>query len=214
MQEDNKKKPLFVSGTETIKIFDNKLLESLTAANHILPFVIFIPVILYFLIETIYFIYIGLIEQSLWLIALFFAALLLWTLIEYLGHRFVFHYKAKSKKIKKLLYIIHWAHHDYPNDPKRVVVSPIISIIAGLALYAISYILLGRYYASPFFCFIVTLYMIYDWFHYASHHLDFKNKYYQKIKQHHLLHHYKDPDNGFGFITTIWDHILKTTFKK
>jgi len=212
--ESNNKDKLFISGSNSPKIFDNKVMEVLTSTNHIVPFIFFIPVILYFLSETIYFIVCGQINQPLWLIPICISAVILWSIIEYAGHRFVFHYNAKSNFGKKILYIIHWAHHDYPNDTKRVVVPPVMSIIGGIFLYLMSYGLFGKYYASPFFCILVICYMTYDWFHYASHHLDFKNKYFQMIKKHHLLHHYKDPDNGFGFITTLWDHILKTTFKK
>ena len=74
-----------------------------------------------------------------------------WTFIEYTGHRYVFHSHPKTAFGKKLLYLIHGAHHDYPNDPRRLVVPPLVSIPGGILLYWISFELLGRYMASPFF---------------------------------------------------------------
>ena len=113
-----------------------------------------------------------------------------------------------------MLYVIHGAHHDYPNDPKRLVVPPVVSLLGGVLLYWMSYALFGRVYASPFFASLVLAYLIYDWFHYVSHHVKVKNKYVRMLIKHHLEHHYKDPDSGYGFTTKFWDVIMNTMFKK
>ena len=103
---------------------------------------------------------------------------------------------------------MHGAHHDYPNDLKRVVVPPIVSLGGAAFFYMLAYFIFGRYYASPFIVSLFSFYIIYDWFHYASHHVNLKNKYYNHIKKSHLFHHYKDPTKGYGFITTFWDIIF------
>ncbi len=213
MNHQDKKEKLFVSGTETIHIFENKFLEWISTTNHLAPFYIFIPVVLYFAWETIFFLINGYYDQPWYIIPLFVGAVFLWTFIEYAGHRFVFHSKPKSNLGKKLLYVIHGAHHDYPNDPKRVVVPPIVSLTGGVLLYCISYVLFGRIYASPFFGALVLAYLIYDLFHYASHHVRVSNKYILMLIKHHLDHHYKDPNNGYGFTTKFWDIVLRTMFK-
>ena len=51
----------------------------------------------------------------------FLLGVLLWTLLEYLIHRYIFHYEPKTGVGKRLHYIIHGVHHDYPNDGKRLV---------------------------------------------------------------------------------------------
>lgn len=33
------------------------------------------------------------------------------------------------------------------------------------------------------------------------------------IKEHHMKHHYKEPDAGFGFTSKIWDRVFKTDFQ-
>jgi len=214
MDQQVKKEKLFISGTETIKVFDNKFLEWITTTNHLVPFFIFIPVIIYVIFETVYFIYTGVLDKPLYIIPLVAGAVLLWTFIEYTGHRFVFHSQPKSDLGKKMLYVIHGAHHDYPNDPKRLVVPPIVSVLGGVLLYWMSYALFGRVYASPFFGALVLAYMIYDWFHYVSHHVKVKNKYIRMLIKHHLEHHYKDPESGYGFTTKFWDVVMNTMFKK
>ena len=214
MDQQVKKEKLFVSGTQKIKVFENKFLEWVTTTNHLVPFFIFIPVVLYFTYETIYFIYKGSFDQPWYIVPLILGAIFLWTFIEYTGHRFVFHSKPKSALGKKMLYVIHGAHHDYPNDPKRLVVPPVVSLLGGVLLYWMSYTMFGRVYASPFFASLVLAYLIYDWFHYVSHHVKVKNKYVRMLIKHHLEHHYKDPDSGYGFTTKFWDVIMNTMFKK
>ncbi len=214
MDQQVKKEKLFVSGTQKIKVFENKFLEWVTTTNHLVPFFIFIPVVLYFTYETIFFIYKGSLDQPWYIVPLILGAIFLWTFIEYTGHRFVFHSKPKSALGKKMLYVIHGAHHDYPNDPKRLVVPPVVSLLGGVLLYWMSYTMFGRVYASPFFASLVLAYLIYDWFHYVSHHVKVKNKYVRMLIKHHLEHHYKDPDSGYGFTTKFWDVIMNTMFKK
>jgi sterol desaturase/sphingolipid hydroxylase (fatty acid hydroxylase superfamily) len=50
--------------------------------------------------------------------------------------------------------------------------------------------------------------------HYALHHANFKSKFWLELKQHHMIHHYTDPDNGYGVSSKFWDHIYRTTFTK
>ncbi len=214
MENNKDKEKLFISATDTIVVFENKLLENITTTHHVVPFVIFIPVISYFIYETISFIYSGSIQQPLFIIPLIISAILLWTFTEYIIHRFVFHAQLKSKFGKKFLYLMHGAHHDYPNDPRRLVVPPLLSVSGGIVFYTLSYLFLGRYLAAPFFASLVTSYLIYDWFHYASHHLKINNSHIRMLIKQHLLHHYKDPKKGYGFTTTLWDMILRTKFKK
>ena len=214
MTEPTSKNKLFISGTESITIFRSKILESLTTTHHLVPFLIFIPVVLFFIYEKVVFCINDQIDNYWYLIIVIISGILFWTFIEYTGHRFVFHSHPKSDFGKKMLYLIHGAHHDYPNDPKRLVVPPIVSVTVGILLELLSYYLFGAFYSAPFFAILVFSYLVYDWFHYASHHMTIKNKYIRMLIKHHLLHHYRDPDNGFGFTTTLWDRLMNSMFKK
>jgi len=213
MTVKNKKQSFFISGKESIVIYENKFLEGLTTCHHAVPFVIFVPVIIFAIYQTITFTMEGSISNPWYIVPLVIGGILLWTVIEYSGHRFVFHSQPNSAIGKKLLYLIHGAHHDYPNDPKRLVVPPIVSVPGGIVFYSVAYLLFGKYHAAPFFCALVSSYLFYDWFHYASHHMTIKNKYIRMLIKHHLMHHYKDPESGFGFTTTLWDKMLSTMFK-
>ncbi|MNL71905.1 hypothetical protein D3C87_1971350 [compost metagenome] len=57
-------------------------------------------------------------------------------------------------------------------------------------------------------------YLIYDECHYAMHHANFKSGIFKRIKQHHMLHHYSDPEHGFGVSSSLWDEIMRSGFPK
>jgi 4-hydroxysphinganine ceramide fatty acyl 2-hydroxylase len=46
------------------------------------------------------------------------------------------------------------------------------------------------------------------------HHFNFKSGFFKKIKQHHMLHHYQEPDKGFGVSSPLWDLITGSMFSK
>ena len=67
---------------------------------------------------------------------------------------------------------------------------------------------------APFFVGFVVGYLFYDMSHYALHHVNFKSKFMLDLKQHHMIHHYQEPEKGFGVSTKFWDHVYRTMFKR
>jgi sterol desaturase/sphingolipid hydroxylase (fatty acid hydroxylase superfamily) len=103
----------FVSNsTESTRMFKSGFLESLSKVHYSVPLIVFIPTILFFGWKGF---------QAPGITALGFTlsiigGLLFWTLTEYVLHRFVFHFMPSSEWGKKLHFIFHGVHHDYPND--------------------------------------------------------------------------------------------------
>ena len=64
-------------------------------------------------------------------VAVFVGGYGLWTLTEYWIHRSVFHLEPKSRLGGRLHWIFHGVHHDHPNDPRRLVMPPIVTGPAG-----------------------------------------------------------------------------------
>jgi len=91
---------------------------------------------------------------------------------------------------------------------------PVISLPLGVAFYFLFRWMLGEEYVAPFFVGLVSGYLFYDMTHYALHHANLRSKFWLELKQHHMTHHYTDPDNGYGVSTKFWDLIYRTTFKK
>jgi sterol desaturase/sphingolipid hydroxylase (fatty acid hydroxylase superfamily) len=204
-------KKTFVSNKdESVRMFKNNFLESLSKIHFSVPLIIFLPVVFYFLHKS----YVIFNLSILYILALFIGGIIAWTLTEYLLHRFVFHFYPQSKLGKRIHFIFHGVHHDYPNDSRRLVMVPGASIPLAFLFYFTFYFCLGSIYTAPFFAGFVTGYLFYDTTHYALHHVNFKSKFWITLKNHHMIHHYKDSENGFGVSSKIWDHAFKTMYRK
>jgi len=200
----------YVSNAEdSIKLFKNDLLNSLSKVHFTVPLYIFIPVIAFFTYRSFaYHISAG------DFIIYFLAGLVVWTVTEYLLHRFIFHYEPTSDFGKKMHFIFHGVHHDYPRDKKRLVMPPSASIPLAIMFYFLFSLFLQQQFLFAFFAGFILGYLVYDMLHYAMHHHNFKNPVLKKIKQHHMLHHYQDSTKGYGVSSSLWDIILKSGFNK
>ena len=143
-------------------------------------------------------------------VGFFLLGMLLWTLTEYLIHRYIFHYEPKTRVGKRLHYIIHGVHHDYPNDGRRLVMPPSISVPLAFLFYGMFLLIFGRF-ASSAFAGLVFGYVCYDMLHYATHHFPMKRGVLLWLKQYHLRHHYKDDHVGYGISSPLWDYVFRTT---
>ena len=89
---------------------------------------------------------------------------------------------------------------------------PSVSIPLALLFYIIYFFAFGEINVNPFYAGFLVGYLFYDITHYAIHHFNMKNKFWLAIKNHHMIHHYKHDDLGFGVSQPIWDHVFGTTF--
>ncbi|WP_066435401.1 sterol desaturase family protein [Chryseobacterium sp. CCH4-E10] len=195
---------------ESTRMFRNDFLESLSKIHFSVPIFIYIPVILYFSIQA----FLRWNVSVLNFILFFVFGLVVWTLVEYVLHRFVFHYVPKGECGKRLHFIFHGVHHDYPNDAKRLVMPPSVSVPLAFLFYLLYSLFLPDVYLYPFFSGFMLGYLVYDIGHYAMHHFNLKNKLFKKIKKYHMKHHYDEPERGFGVSSALWDNIFKSEFKK
>ena len=203
-------KKYYVSNAEeSIRMFKSDLMEGLSKVHFAVPLFIFVPAIFYFGYQS-FVEGIGILNFVLY----FLIGLIVWTLTEYVMHRFIFHFQPSSEFGKKMHFIFHGVHHDYPRDKKRLVLPPSVSIpLAALFYYMFSQFLSHQLLVAFFPGFLLG-YLIYDMLHYAMHHYNFKSGIMKKIKQHHMLHHYNEPNKGYGVSSSLWDIILRTGFEK
>lgn len=201
---------LFVSNKdESVRMFENPLLDKVSRVHFTVPLFLYVPLALFCLFRALF-----IFNQYIWLLPLIILGVFCWTFTEYILHRFVFHYQPKSKIGQRIHFITHGVHHDFPNDSKRLVMVPSISIPLCVFFYALFYYLLGESRVDSFFVGYLIGYLFYDISHYALHHYNFKGKFWLELKQHHMRHHYVEPENGFGVSSKFWDHVFRTMFKK
>ncbi|MDX2195802.1 MAG: sterol desaturase family protein [Cytophagales bacterium] len=202
---------LFVSNKdESVRMFKNDIMDKISRIHFAVPLYIYVPIMAICLYRALFVHY----THPLYIILFIIIGIVLWTFTEYNLHRFVFHHEPKSEWGKRIHFITHGVHHDYPNDSMRLVMVPSISMPLCVFFYALFYIILGSKYVDSFFIGYVAGYLFYDMTHYALHHANFKSKFWIDLKKHHMHHHYMEPDRGFGVSTMFWDLVYKSTFRK
>jgi hypothetical protein len=151
---------------------------------------------------------------------LFFAlGILLWTLVEYLVHRYVLHppFPDGREPMRHALHALfdnlHWEHHERPWDGKHLSgsVSQTLPVFVVLSLLS----LLTPLHAGPVLLAGLALgYITEEWVHYSIHFERLRGSYPGWTRRNHLRHHASPSAEGLGFgITTgLWDFVWGTRF--
>ena len=191
------------SGTK--QMFRNKFLERLTRTH------IAVPLVLFTLYSG------GLVFWSVkytalpvWMtVVMFFTGLLVFTLVEYLVHRYVFHMSTYTEFRKKVQYAFHGVHHDYPKDKDRLAMPPILSVTISTALLFIFRLFMGDFVYAFLPGFLMG-YASYLFVHYIVHAYPPPKNAFKILWVHHGIHHYKSPNRAFGVSSPLWDVIFRT----
>jgi sterol desaturase/sphingolipid hydroxylase (fatty acid hydroxylase superfamily) len=188
-------------------MFDNPVLEWGSRVHPIVPPLIYLPVIGYLLVRAV-----GHENLSVASVAgVFVLGVVAWSLTEYLLHRFVFHLEPDSPWGRRLHFVIHGVHHDFPHDPMRLVMPPSVSIPLAIAFWFLFRAIAGPAWALPSFAGFLLGYLVYDMAHYHMHHHRSKNPLSLALRRYHYRHHFQQSDRGFGVTTPLWDRVFRTT---
>lgn len=135
----------------------------------------------------------------------FIAGVVLWTLIEYLLHRFGGHRRTLGRRIMRE----HLTHHATPDHfapfaRKLVLAVPVLGTIALAGFVAMGpsglAIVLGTTFGWTF----------YERLHRATHVRGPRNRYGEWARLHHLHHHFRSPKANHGVTTPMWDLVFGT----
>ncbi|UCH64499.1 MAG: sterol desaturase family protein [Ignavibacterium sp.] len=194
---------------ETARMFKSDFMEAFSKVHWTVPLYIYMPVIAYFLYRSIFDYQLSIGTILLYIII----GTAIWTFTEYILHRFVFHYTPPGKIGARIHFIFHGVHHDYPNDTKRLVMPPSVSIPLAVLFFLLFQAIFGSVLVAPFFIGFIAGYLFYDISHYAIHHFNMHSKFWLAIKNHHMKHHYQDPNKGYGVSSPFWDVIFRTGYE-
>ena len=194
-----------ISNKGSATLFQNRLLERLIRTTF------YFPVVLYLVIDmvTSVYCYFSLSIHILTIIGLFVTGVFIFTLVEYLIHRFVFHFKANTPRQHELKYKIHGVHHHYPKDKDRLAMPPLMSLTLA-ALFFLLYKWLFGNYGIALFSGFVSGYSIYLIIHYAVHRYRQPHNFLSILWKHHSLHHYRSDSSAFSVSNPMWDYIFGT----
>ena len=185
-----------------LRVYKNAFVENVLATSHpALPGLWFGPFVLFGLYAA-FTASIGALPG----VALFLAGVLGFTLVEYLLHRFPFHYKGSGSRAARLrLFLMHGYHHQFPNDKWRLVAPPLMSWPIALVLIAV-YGLLFPGVMWIVFGGTCAGYLAYDWIHYYTHHRRNPRTWLGKtLRKAHAVHHYSLFHLNMGISSPLWD---------
>lgn len=139
------------------------------------------------------------------LIASALAGLLLWTLLEYLLHRFVFHARVLGERLGRE----HLHHHAAVNWfapwwTKLLLAAPILGALAGAGALLVG--APGAALAGG----TLLGWLVYEWLHRRIHVAAPRSAYARWARAHHLSHHFGRPHRNHGVSTPLWDWVFGT----
>lgn len=189
---------------ESVRLFENPILESLTKTNALFVITTLALISLSILLFGIIKIKLSILSY----IVLFLSGTFVYTLVEYLIHRFIYHME-EYKNPQKWIFKIHGMHHTTPHDKQRLVLPLPLSIpLAGLFIF-IFWLIIGNY-AFIFFPGFLMGYSYYLSLHYFIHTSKPPKNFFRYLWKHHLLHHYKNETVAFGLTFPLWDIVFGT----
>jgi sterol desaturase/sphingolipid hydroxylase (fatty acid hydroxylase superfamily) len=191
---------------ETCRMFENELLERFSRIHPATPFVAWVPVVVLMLVRS------GLRHDvtAAGTVALLAAGLVAWTLAEYVLHRHVFHWVNDTAWGRRIHFLLHGVHHEYPSDKDRLVMPLLTSVPLAVIFYSLFTLTMGRALGEPMFAGFTVGYLCYDGTHYYVHHFVPTTRWGKFLRRHHLTHHFADHDGGFGVSTPLWDLVFRT----
>jgi len=191
---------------DSIRLFENSWLEALTHVHPIIPLIMWAPFSVYLLYKAIIVKGLSLPQMMTWALV----GLLVWTITEYAVHRYLFHFPAKSKFAKRMVFLFHGIHHDQPDDPTRLVMPPFPAVILMALLYGLFSLFIPAEFMEAFMAFFVIGYLCYDYIHYATHHFPMTSTVGRYLRKYHLRHHHAKEASKYGVSNPLWDYILGT----
>ena len=189
------------------QIFRNRYIEYFTKTHPLVIWAMYMPVFIllpYYSANTLGF-------PGLKIFFLFLGGIIFWTFFEYIMHRFVFHRVAESPRARRISYIMHGNHHEFPRDKQRLFMPPVPSLILSSIVFLLIYAFMQKN-AMSFFPGFLFGYLMYGSMHYAIHAWNPRYKWMKPIWRNHQMHHYKDEHRGFGVSSHLWDLVFGTQF--
>lgn len=143
--------------------------------------------------------------------SLFALGVLIWTLLEYVLHRWVFHMRpGPSFGSKMRQFMMHGYHHEFPNDRMRLVAPPLMSWPLAAVIAILYRGILGPVTWWTLFGGTCAGYLAYDWIHYYTHHFRPTSAVGKYLRRNHMVHHYRNSERNHGISSPLWDFVFRT----
>ena len=193
--------------TASPRLFDNALLDKLSRVHWTFPLV-YLPFAGWAIWQGVE--RLPVLAVVAWLVT----GYLLWTLCEYAFHRWLFHWEPPGKFGERIHFLLHGVHHVHPSDPLRLVMPPLMSVPIMLLAWVVAAAVFGADAKFPAFAGFAIGYVLYDEIHFHIHHRPPRTKIEATLRRLHMLHHFRDPERGYGVSAPWWDTLFGTALTK
>jgi sterol desaturase/sphingolipid hydroxylase (fatty acid hydroxylase superfamily) len=180
----------------------SRVLDSLTRTHPSTPVVIYLPVVV--VLAAYGFSRIPLVLAA----GLTAAGYLVWTLVEYWGHRLAFHYRPRSAWGRQVHWWLHGVHHRHPDDARRLVFPPVGSLPILALLLAGTWPAIGGAAWACVGAGFIGGYLVHDMTHLWLHQGRPRGRIGRGMRRRHLRHHARDGRTGFGVSAPYWDRVF------
>jgi sterol desaturase/sphingolipid hydroxylase (fatty acid hydroxylase superfamily) len=135
------------------------------------------------------------------------AGVSLWSIAEYLLHRFLGHDRRSMPNPFGDEHTRHHSEGDYfaPSWKKALV-----TLVAVPAIGALAALVVGAVLGLVFSLSFVAMYVTYEWLHRRMHTHRGIGAYGRFVRRHHFHHHFGDPRTNHGVTSPIWDLVFGT----
>ena len=134
------------------------------------------------------------------LLLTFAAGVVLWTPLEYVLHRYVFHRLAP-----------HFQHHDSPTELRFIFAPLSFSAVLAVILFGLFGVAAGSWQRGALIeAGVVSGYLCYEALHVWIHSPRAGGAILTALRRHHYYHHFADDTKCYGVVTPFWDRIFRT----
>src|SRR4051812_45440896 len=134
------------------------------------------------------------------------SGLLTWSIVEYVLHRFVFHFGSRSELGRKFIYAAHQFHHENPKSTDHLFTSLRMSVPIAAVYWLVAWLAIGSWRATSFLSIgLFAGYFCYEWLHYQAHHGAYRLRLFRYLRKYHMMHHHLTPDLRFGVTSPVLD---------
>jgi cyclopropane-fatty-acyl-phospholipid synthase len=127
------------------------------------------------------------------------AGWLAWSLLEYVIHGFLAH------RLRTFVSPLHWGHH---RTPAAVFTSALAWVPLAVAIFAAAIALAGVVRGGAFGVGLLAGFLRYEVVHWRIHFRAPRGARQERLRAHHLAHHFVNPKAYFGVTTPFWDRVF------
>nr|CAD7443468.1 unnamed protein product [Timema bartmani] len=184
-----------------LRLFQSNFVESISVTPWYIVPIFWVPILLTVLIQGYWDNYAYIKQDSLaflWFSPCFFLGVVLWSLMEYSIHRWVFHHHPPedSFTLITLHFLLHGLHHKVPFDSQRLLFPPVPAALLGALAYSLIRMLTPLWMLHFMVAGIITGYITYDLIHFYLHYGSPKaHTYFYHMKRYHNQHHFAHHDS-------------------